>query len=265
MKHCLNTPVCAAALFAFPLIAHADFSTSVYTAIEQYQWQESPSYTGAQTVKINGPQLRIGLTIATPLQAVPITLAGDASAYLGNLRYASQTPDVSNGDLIPYSSSAGIIGYNLHIDAIYTEMGDYLQPIFALGYEGWQRNIDSGTVNESVGAVSVASYSENWNMAYGKLGFRGRFHRLMWNAGMKLPFAVNDHNSYVAANLHPVGELSGYLGAQYALAQHWLVGLSYESTRFSSSAQINSPSLGIQVYQPQSNQDVYALSLHHAF
>ncbi len=255
----------ASLLMTGSLAAHADVSTTLYASLEQYQWEEYDPTSGAQLMKVSGPQVRVGLNAASHLQNLPLTFAGDAALYQGTMDYSSQTTDVGTGTTIPYNSRIGYAGYNLHLDSIYTGFGDAVQPMLTLGVEGWRRSVDSRIINESVGPVPAIGYAEDWRMLFAKLGLRGRMSKLSWDLGMKLPFSVTNSVDFAGTSVNPAGRLSAYAGFDYTLTSHWQIGLAYEATRFDASASAYSPTLGASVLQPKSDEDLYSLTLRHAF
>lgn len=242
-----------------------DVNASVYAGVEEYQWEEYDPNTGSQLIKITGPRVLVGLNLAPKLQSNLFALDYDVSMYEGTLNYASQTVDAGTGASIPFSSDVAYMGFNSHFDGIFTGFGNQLEPVLTLGFEGWRRSLDSRTINESTGAVTAIGYAENWAMIYTKLGLRGEVDKFSWDAGLKLPLSVTNTTDYLQATTHPKGLLGGYIGADYAFANTWKLGLDYEATRFGQSDPANSILGANSVVQPKSDEDVIMLSLNKAF
>jgi hypothetical protein len=79
--------------------------------------------------------------------------------------------------------------------------------------------------------------------------------------GAKVPFytTLDVDSGSSDISIHPEGQLSLFAGMEVYLAQHWSLGLRYDSYRFAKS------DTEAGLYQPESRQDTLAMALHYRF
>ncbi|HFD91840.1 MAG TPA: hypothetical protein ENJ22_00960 [Gammaproteobacteria bacterium] len=233
---------------------------------ENFRWQEFDD-NGQRLLTEQGPRYLAGLALGN-------TAGRDAGAiyellargYAGKVDYDGQDSNAvfTSSDTSYRGWQAEFMaGYRFPSPASMLSMEIHL----AAGGEGWRRDIDNST--NSLGNP-VSGFVEEYSVYYGRLGvgflWPHRWAQSRVVAGGRRPFRVDEDVDAFNITLAPREQWSGY--AAYELyfptgQGSSILRLRYDSFRFDTSK----PKVigGTSVWQPESDLDLWGISLGYVF
>lgn len=260
-------------LFSGSAPAQAKDEYNVYAHIESFVWKEFDGTT--QLLKESGPLYGVGFTYHGDIgdESSALTLSPRIEIFGGSVDYDGQTQDG-----VPVSSDTGYFGFKLEFDiGGRFGTGFAIEPFVGLGIRDWWRDIDDSV---DITGRPVSGYTENWDMIYGRLGFRGgvdfsKTSRMFFEAVARVPI-YNENTAYLSdisffyddVTLEPgkVVTLFAELGVKLHVFK---MSVFYEAMRFSESKHVFKYNTFFdkvfESWQPRSEADMFGIRIGAAF
>ena len=286
IRFCFAAPMIAMLTLGVVSVAVADPAPTenhMQVGVDSYGWKEY-SANGTGGVSESGSLLSLGdgWDDLRRIDSGPI-YGADGNIYFGRVNYSGYSQNLQTGTQTPLSSTANY--YGLHVAGLggYRFARDLLGlDLFGGGVlDFWNRSIANAT---DANGTPTSGYTEDYTILDLKFG-TGLFQEMgSWSyrfeIGAKYPIYILEHvNLYDGLNLSPGKKASAFAKLNFELGpefrNHFGLILSYDSYRFSPSALKMLTNGGVPVtdqngnplygYQPESDQDVYRISLAYYF
>lgn len=230
-----------------PLAAAAGLDA--YAKTERFSWAEYDA--GGKLLQENGPIITVGLTRKTVQPDQSFTKA-ELAYFGGTVAY-----DGATWGGTPVTSDTDYRGFKGEYSFYHPAGGEGGYTFFGLGYKQWLRDLISTPVSQG--------YREQWKSLYARFGFRQESARLRIEAGLKYPFYNESRVAAFGSTARPGRQASFFGEADWAVAKHLELSLTYDSMKFPASDSVYAPQLGQYVYQPDSKSDSWGLALRAKF
>lgn len=258
-KHATISCALAAAASLW-LAGAAAAETELHVGIERFEWVESAP-GGARLLEESGPRYALGASWTQDVSE-GYGFGLRSGAFFGSVGYEGQTFGGT-----PVSTDTVYLGGSLEVRAFYRLPRDgWRADLFAaLGYRLWARDLES--------TQAALGYVELWRVPYTGLGISAESGSGLYGEAMAgAPFSARN-KAYLSdagfdgdVTLKPEGRLMLSLEAGYRRGNLALAAF-YRRVEFDASDPETASFGGapVQVFQPESREEVYGLRVGYRF
>lgn len=249
-----------------PAAARAEDSPEVYFGFESFTWEEFDDF-GQKLLEESGPRIGVGFAMHKVFEG-GFTLKPRVELFWGTVDYDGAT---QAGE--PVLSETDYLGFKAEIDmGGQVGQGVRFEPFGGIGLRFWDR-----TINDSITVLGTQAigYTEEWYMAYFRVGFRLQSppedaFQGFFELGARIPLytentaLLSEKFSAADVTFEPGNRTSLFAEAGFR-AEVFKLTAFYESLRFKPSDSVMEPVSGLLLYQPESEADIFGVRVGASF